>query len=42
MLRRTQARTREALWDAIGELLDKFSPDECGRYIRHNSYFQSG
>lgn len=42
MLRRTQARTREALWDAIGELLDKFSPDECERYIRHSGYLQSG
>lgn len=42
MLRRTQARTREALWNAIGELLDKFSPDECERYVRHSGYFQSG
>jgi len=42
MLRSTQARTLEALWSAIGELLDRFPSDECERYIRHSGYCQSG
>ena len=42
LLRTTQARTLETLWSAIGLLLDRFSPDECGRYIRHCGYCQSG
>ncbi len=41
-LRVTQARTVEALWSAVGSLMNRFSPDECGRYIRHAGYFQSG
>ncbi len=35
LLRRASARTRESLWDAIGALLDNFSPVECANYIRH-------
>lgn len=42
LLRSTQARTLETLWDAIGSLLERFSPEECGRYIRHCGYYQSG
>lgn len=42
LLRTTQARTLETLWSAIGSLLDRFTPDECGRYIRHCGYYQSG
>ena len=42
MLRSTQALTLEALWSAISELLDRFPPDECERYIRHSGYCQSG
>lgn len=42
MLRSTQARTLEALWSAIDELLDRFPSDECERYIRHGGYCQSG
>ncbi|MBC7483009.1 MAG: IS630 family transposase [Rhizobacter sp.] len=34
-LRVTQARTVEALWSAIGSLVNQFSPDECERYVRH-------
>jgi len=41
-LRTTQARTLEALWSAIGSLLDRFALDECERYIRHCGYCQSG
>ena len=42
LLRSAQARTLEALWSAIGSLLDRFPADECERYIRHCGYCQSG
>jgi transposase len=42
LLRRTAARTRESLWRAVGELLERFSPAECARYIHHSGYRQSG
>lgn len=38
MLRKTQARTVDALWRAIGCLLERFGSDECERYIRHCGY----
>ncbi len=38
LLRTAAARTVEALWDAIGKLLDRFSPEECRNYIRHAGY----
>ncbi|MEO5607775.1 MAG: IS630 family transposase [Polaromonas sp.] len=41
LLRKTAARTLEALWSAIDSLLDHFAPDECARYIRHAGYLQS-
>lgn len=42
LLRKAAARTVDALWDAVGKLLDHFSPDECRRYIRHAGYGQPG
>ena len=42
LLRSAQARTMDALWTTIGTLLNRFSPDECLRYIRHAGYGQSG
>ena len=41
LLRRTAARTVESLWNAIGTLLDEFSPGECANYIRHCGYGSS-
>ena len=38
LLRTAAARTVDALWDAIGQLLDRFSPAECARYLRHCGY----
>ena len=38
LLRTEAARTMDALWTAIGRLLDQFSPAECGRYLRHCGY----
>ena len=40
LLRRRAARTLEALWSAVGELLDAFSPAECAHYLRHGGYLQ--
>ncbi|WP_196868320.1 IS630 family transposase [Polaromonas sp. CG_9.11] len=42
LLRKAQARTLEALWSAVGTLLDLFGPSECERYIRHCGYCQLG
>jgi transposase len=38
LLRKAAARTRETLWDAIGQLLHAFSPDECRSYLHHAGY----
>lgn len=37
-LRKAQARSYEALLDAIGRLLDDFPPDECQNYLRNSGY----
>lgn len=42
MLRKAQARTVDALWSVIGQLLDRFGRAECEHYIRHCGYCQSG
>lgn len=41
LLRRRAARTKNALWEAFGELLDHFSVAECDHYIRHCGYGKS-
>ncbi|MPR12644.1 IS630 family transposase [Microvirga tunisiensis] len=38
LLRKAGARTKEALWTTIGELLDAFSSDECRNYLRNCGY----
>jgi transposase len=38
LLRTAAARTREALWDTIGALLDAFTPAECQNYITNSGY----
>ena len=38
LLRKAEARTVEALWELLGRLLDRFSPQECANYIRHAGY----
>ena len=37
-LRTRAERTKEALWDRIGRLLDEFPADECQNYISHCGY----
>ena len=41
LLRAKAIRTVDALWNALGELCDSFSPGECANYFRHDGYFQS-
>ncbi len=41
LLRAKAIRTAEALWKALGDLCDSFSPAECAAYFRHDGYFQS-
>ncbi|MBM6583124.1 IS630 family transposase, partial [Microvirga sp. BT689] len=38
LLRKAGARTKEALWETIGELLNAFSPEECRNYLRNCGY----
>jgi transposase len=38
LLRKAAARTVEALWAALGGLLDQFGPEECASYFRHRGY----
>lgn len=38
LLRRAAPRTREALWNQLGRLLDRFAPDECQNYITAAGY----
>jgi transposase len=33
LLRKAAARTRDALWDEVGRLLELFAPDECRNYF---------
>ena len=32
------ARTKEALWEAIGRHLDEFTAEECQNYLAHSGY----
>jgi len=41
LLRARAQRTVEALWKALGSLIDCFSPPECANFFRHAGYFQS-
>lgn len=38
LLRKTQARTDDALLHTTGQVLDAFSPDECANYLRNSGY----
>lgn len=38
LLRKAGARTKDALWSTIGELLDAFSPAECRNYLVNSGY----
>ena len=38
LLRKAEARTREALWQTIGELIDTITPTECQHYFEACGY----
>lgn len=38
LLRKAGARTRDALWDTLGALLEAFSPAECRNYLANCGY----
>ena len=38
LLRKAAARTKEALWEAIGLIVDAFEPDECRSYLINAGY----
>ncbi|MEM9766091.1 MAG: IS630 family transposase [Pseudomonadota bacterium] len=38
LLRKAAARTRDALWDAVGRALDAFTADECRNYFTAAGY----
>jgi transposase len=41
LLRTAASRTVDALWHAIGQALDAFSPAECAHYLAHAGYVPS-
>ena len=42
LLRAAAERTVDALWAAIGRLLQQFTPHECANFLRHCGYSHSG
>jgi transposase len=38
LLRKAAERTRDALWDRIGQILEAFSAQECANYLAHAGY----
>jgi transposase len=38
LLRQASERTRDGLWHRIGELLDRFTLDECANYFTAAGY----
>ncbi len=38
LLRKVQARTREAVCDTIGQLLVSYTPQECANYLANSGY----
>ena len=38
LLRKASERTRDNLWDRIGQVLDAFTPQECANYFQHAGY----
>ena len=41
LLRKITARTKDALSDAVGTVVDMITPDDAANCIRHAGYFQS-
>jgi transposase len=41
LLRKAAARTYETLWRTVGQLMERFHPDECLNFFRHSGYVSS-
>ena len=41
LLRARAIRTVDGLWNALGNLVDCFTPEECANFVQHDGYFQS-
>jgi transposase len=41
LLRAKPIRTVDALWKALGSLVDCFTPEECANYLLNDGYFRS-
>jgi transposase len=41
LLRKIAARSVDALWTALGQLVEQFAPSECANYLRHSGYVRS-
>ena len=38
LLRKAAARTRDALWDEVGRIIERFTPHECANYFTAAGY----
>jgi transposase len=38
LLRKIAARTVTKLWDALGDILDRFTPQECSNFLANTGY----
>jgi transposase len=38
LLRKAAARTKEALWTAVGDALEHCSPEECRNFLANSGY----
>ena len=38
LLRKAAARTVSSLWDALGDLIDRFAPEECANFLASAGY----
>ncbi len=38
LMRKAAARTKEALWNTVGEVLDALTPQECASYFENSGY----
>jgi transposase len=38
LLHSAGSRTKDGLWNLLGELVDRFAPAECSNYVRHCGY----
>lgn len=41
LLRRAAERTVDKLWQAIGQIIDQFHPDECLNYFNNSGYISN-